>query len=70
MDYLKMLLISSCVLITACHQYVDESAINTEDGMDPEVRQIMMEQEHEEPQQEEGLIPAPSEQTYWEQNNY
>lgn len=52
------------VLLTACHQYVDESAISTEEGMDPGVRQVMMEEEHEEPQQEEGIIPAPSEQMY------
>jgi hypothetical protein len=50
--------------LTGCHQYVDESAINTEEGMDPGVRQVMMEEEHEEPQQEEGIIPAPSEQMY------
>jgi hypothetical protein len=54
----------SSILLTACHPYVDESAINTEEGMDPGVRQVVMQEEHEEPQQEEGIIPAPSEQMY------
>lgn len=66
----KIVWVCMALVLSGCHHYVDEGKINTEEGMDPGVRQIMMDQEHEEPQQEEGLIPAPSEQMYWEQYDH
>ncbi len=46
--------------LAACHTYKDEASINDEEGMDPNVRQIMMEEESEAPTEEEGIIYAPS----------
>ncbi len=34
-------------------------------GMDPGVRQVMMEEESQYPEEEEGLIPSPSDQLLW-----
>jgi hypothetical protein len=49
------------LLLSACRDVKDEGAVYDEEGMDPGVRQIVMEEEYEEPQQEEGgLIAAPS----------
>lgn len=54
-----------CVLLlSACHEVKDEGAVYTEEGMDPGVRQIMMEEESQYPQEEEGLIPSPSDQLH------
>lgn len=52
-----------CALLclSACRHVVNEDAVmEPEPGMDPAVRQLMMQGESEYPQQEEGWIPAPS----------
>jgi hypothetical protein len=54
-------LITALTLLTACRVVKNEGYYGDgEDGMDPALRQIVMEEESEEPQQEEGWIPAPS----------
>lgn len=59
-------IIFAIFLLSSCRTVVDESAIDEEPGMDDGVRQIMMEEEYEAPQEEEGLIPAPSDMMRWD----
>lgn len=60
----KKYLLLSALLLSACHEVKDEGAVYTEEGMDPGVRQIMMEEQSQYPQEEEGLIPSPSDQLH------
>ncbi len=57
-------IILGIVLLTGCRQVVDEGAINTNSTMDEGERQLVMEQEYTYPEQEEGMIPSPSDELH------
>lgn len=58
----KINLIMFFLLLSACRNVVDEGDVSVDEGMDPGVRQIVMEEEYEMPTQEEGMIPSPSDE--------
>ncbi len=57
------IMLLSILCLSACRTVVNEGYVSDEPepGIDPGVRQVMMEEDSHYPEEEEGLIAAPSE---------